>query len=631
MVELAFVTPPEQNWFFRELVATLRDELALLGIQSVRSDNGFPEPRSNLVYVIIPPHEFVALEGSDALGTDPAVLDRTIFVCAEQPLSVHFAPNVELSRRAGAVFDINAEAVRQFRLRGVLAEQLALGYTRRWDHYVPDGERDIDVLFMGCSTQRRTRYLASYARQLSRLTCHFQLSDNAVPNYEHSASFLTTDKWELLARSKLLINLHQAEEPYFEWLRALDAIHCGCVLLSEHSTGYAPFEPGRHFFSASPESIGLLAEGLVANEELRSETASSAYDLIRERRPMSRAVGRLVAVASRLAERPVPARAPVRPTIRPVVRRPDSPRAVTLDPDASMIRRALKDSRLDALELRRSLANVNATVESPTRKPPPRVRRVAASSAWIGGAAPRVSVVTALYNHAAEIVEGLDSVARSSYSGYEIVVVNDGSTDGSGAAVTDWIGSHDHVACLLLQHPVNQGLGAARNTAIEFARGEYCFVLDADNEIYPRCLETLVARLDADPAAAFAYPILEVFQHVEVYAATDGDHLLSRFAWDPAWLRGRNFIDALALIRTSVLRDLGGYAMDRRLYGLEDYDLWCRIADRGLGGSHVAQVLARYRASPSSMLSLAGISLTSAYTALAERSPSLMAGLIPPM
>jgi hypothetical protein len=98
------------------------------------------------------------------------------------------------------------------------------------------------------------------------------------------------------------------------------------------------------------------------------------------------------------------------------------------------------------------------------------------------------------------------------------------------------------------------------------------------------------------------------------------------------YLRTINYVDALALIRLDVLRELRGYTTDLRLYGWEDYDLWCAMAERGAAGVWVPEVVARYRVSPRSMLrSVTEISNTEAFEVLIERHPTLMAGLTPPL
>src|SRR3954453_12446938 len=119
MPELAFVISPKQNHFFRELVAGIRHELDAQGIRPSLHDR-FPEPYPDRIYVLVPPHEYVALEGEDALPPDP-LLARTIFICAEQPGTVHFDDNVELATRAGAVFDINPRSVTLFKRFGIQA------------------------------------------------------------------------------------------------------------------------------------------------------------------------------------------------------------------------------------------------------------------------------------------------------------------------------------------------------------------------------------------------------------------------------------------------------------------------------------------------------------------------------
>jgi hypothetical protein len=154
-------------------------------------------------------------------------------------------------------------------------------------------------------------------------------------------------------------------------------------------------------------------------------------------------------------------------------------------------------------------------------------------------------------------------------------------------------------------------------------------ILDPDTELYPRCLDVLAATLDGIPDAVLAYPMLQVSGMVDWFIAEGGDYLLSVFGWEPRRLRRWARIDGLAMIRTAELRQLGGFTTDPRLSGWEDYDLWCRIADRGWRGQLVPQILGRYRASAVSAPGVRNPVSPAAIAALMERAPRLLAGVLP--
>ena len=101
-------------------------------------------------------------------------------------------------------------------------------------------------LFLGSHSDRRARHLSGYAQSLWRWRSHLILSDNGRPNHDAGPDFVVEDdKRDLLARTKVLLNLHSSDLPYLEGLRLVDAIHCGAVVVSEHSAYTAPFAPGR--------------------------------------------------------------------------------------------------------------------------------------------------------------------------------------------------------------------------------------------------------------------------------------------------------------------------------------------------------------------------------------------------
>lgn len=205
------------------------------------------------------------------------------------------------------------------------------------------------------------------------------------------------------------------------------------------------------------------------------------------------------------------------------------------------------------------------------------------------------TVIVSLYNYQEHIVECLESIRMQTFAGLDLVVVDDCSQDASLEAAREWFGRHGSRfgRYLLLRHASNGGLARARNTAFAQSRTEYVFVLDADNLLYPRCVEALAAALD-NCCASFAYCIHEKFGDV---------HGISNFEpWTPASLRTANMVDAMVLLRKSVWEAVGGYSPNMPVMGWEDFDLWFKLARAGGWGVLVPEILAKYRAHRGSML-----------------------------
>ncbi|MDX6614934.1 MAG: hypothetical protein QOD60_25 [Solirubrobacterales bacterium] len=618
--ELVFVSARRQNLYFDELTDALRHELAEVGLDTAVSVGELPAQREGSVSVLVGPHEFAALGPSgERLGSSR--MRHSIAVCTEQPGTAWHERGARIAGLAGAALDINRRGVRALRRRGVRAGLLQLGYSESWRPPDPAPERDIDVCFLGGATARRERYLSSYAGELWRHHCHLRLGDNSRPNAAAGPSFTAGDhKLALLARSRVLINLHRDDRAYFEWQRVLEAIHCGAAFVSEHSTDFAPLVPGEHFLPGRPESLHLLSAELLADEPERAAMSARALEFIREELPMRAAAERLAETAERLLvqRRPRLPRLPVR--IGPEA--PELKLRSLLsfrrgpNPQNRELLATLKDTRLEMLELRRRLDELSARAEHAGALP--EVEVIAESTAY-AAAAPRVSVVVPSYNQSAHLLEALDSVASLRDAEVELIVVDDASDDGSLDLARGWIAEHDGLPAVVGRHPVNRGLPASRNTGVEIARGETILPLDSDNALYPSAVERLLGALDADPDAAFAYGILASFSE------RGPEGLEGYWGWEPKRLAEKNYIDALALVRRSVLEEFGGYTADRRLHGWEDYDLWCRIAARGMRGAHVPEIVARYRVREDSMISLTNISDVDARRALAERAPGLFA------
>ena len=206
----------------------------------------------------------------------------------------------------------------------------------------------------------------------------------------------------------------------------------------------------------------------------------------------------------------------------------------------------------------------------------------------------RVTVAISLHNYRDHIAACLDSVSAQTIDVLDVVVVDDSSTDGGGDVVRRWLDTNGRRfnRYALLRHARNRGLAAARNAAFGRARTEFAFVLDADNMLYPRCLQQLVASLD-NCAASFSYCYLEEFG-----AATGLQNIRP---WSPDLQHG-NTIDAMVLLRKQAWEAAGGYSMDMPVMGWEDYDLWFKIARMKGWGVQVPEILARYFVHSDSML-----------------------------
>lgn len=614
--ELVFVSARGQNLYFSELADALRHELEALGVGTSASIGELPPPSEGSAAVIVGPHEFAAL-GPPARRLTGSQLQRTVAICTEQPGTPWHERGARIAGLAGIAFDINERGVRALREGGVRAERLQLGYTERW---LPptEHERDVDVCFLGGVTPRRERYLSSYAPELWRRRCQLRLGDNSRPNDAEGPSFTAGPrKLGLLARSRVLLNVHRDDRAYFEWQRVLEAIHCGAAVVSEHSTDFQPLVPGEHFLLGRAESLHLLSAELVDRPDERDAIAVRALEFIREQLPMRTAAERIAEGAEGLLgrRRPRVPRLPVRtgpvepePALRSLLARRDR------DPQSRALLAAFKDARIEMLHLRRRIDEIAARAEHEGTLTA--IETELESRTW-AAASPRVSVIVPSFNQSAHLAEALDSVANLRDVGFELIVIDDASTDGSLELARDWIAAHDGLPALLARHPVNRGLPVARNAGVALARGEAILPLDADNALFPSAAQRLLAALDADPEAAFAYGILASFSE------RGPEGLEGYWGWEPERLAKDNYIDALALIRREVLSELGGYTTDRRLHGWEDYDLWCRIAERGMHGAHVPEIVARYRVREGSMISLTNISDDGARRALAERSPRL--------
>ncbi len=208
-----------------------------------------------------------------------------------------------------------------------------------------------------------------------------------------------------------------------------------------------------------------------------------------------------------------------------------------------------------------------------------------------------VSVVIPTFNYGHFVTEAVDSALAQTYPHREVIVVDDGSTDGTREMLERY---GDRIRYL---HQNNQGLSATRNTGIRAARGEYVGLLDADDLWHPRKLEFQVAYLNEHPEVSLlasdrildrreCWPAVESAPDTVAVTCTLED-VLCRTCFAPS----------SALIRKNCLESAGLF--DPALRCVEDRDLWIRLAATG-ALVRLPLPLIWYRWHPTSLSSKAG-------------------------
>jgi hypothetical protein len=584
-IRVCIVTASGQNVFFAELLDAIGQVLAAAGIQVTRSVNRFPPWRDDVVYLFVP-HEYTPFVESEA-HPSPTHLSRSVVLCTEQPGTSWFEEGAAIAAQAAMAMDINQLGVQELRRRGIEAELMQLGYFAGWDTWggEDNGERPVDVTFMGGYTPRRARALAHCGGSLARRNVQLTMTESLRPHLEDSTHFLSGERrWAALRRSKLIVNVHRGEVGYFEWLRVVGAMLNGCVVVSEHSVGFDPLVPGKHFVSVDYSRLGFAIDTLLADHERIATIRKAAYRLLCDELSLSTAIAPLVQAIERVAATPPKADLAIPASVPPLPREPRLPptepeRILAGHSGVECVRPVVKKPALEQFDLGRQTNMENGSAEAAR---PERLEYHGPCNRQT-----RVSILLTVQDDVDITRRAVASVTGSDFREYELIVIDDRSDDHSLASMRAELDRHPWLTWTVIARSRGHSLSAARNRAIEHARGELIFTLEASNEIYPHALERLVTALDENASASFAYGIIEQFE------AQGPIDLKGWHGWDPTRLRYGNYIGATAMIRRAAILEMGGYTLDTRLCGWEDFTLWCAFANRGFEGLRVPEILTR--------------------------------------
>ena len=191
-------------------------------------------------------------------------------------------------------------------------------------------------------------------------------------------------------------------------------------------------------------------------------------------------------------------------------------------------------------------------------------------------ASPAVSVVIPAYNAAAFIEATLATVAAQTFDDFEVIVIDDGSTDDTAAVAERFLKAHG-LAGQTIKQP-NKKIAGARNTGWRAARAPWIAFLDHDDAWYPNKLERTLKEIATHPDA-------ELVCHNE--NVTEGGRLLRVCKNGPDWtpdmyerllFKGNALSPSCVTVKREKLEEVGGFREDAQFNTVEDYDLWMRLA-----------------------------------------------------
>ncbi|MDO8592874.1 MAG: glycosyltransferase family A protein [bacterium] len=184
-----------------------------------------------------------------------------------------------------------------------------------------------------------------------------------------------------------------------------------------------------------------------------------------------------------------------------------------------------------------------------------------------------ISIIIPIYNQASHLPSLLESISRQTYDNYEIIIVNDGSTDNVIKVLEKYKKIFGHKFSYLEQE--NRGANAARNRGARLAKGEYIIFCDADIIIQPDMLELMRRTLKHNPPASFCYSSFKW-----------GVKTFRLWPYSAEKLRQMPYIHTTSLIRRKDFPEF-----DEAIKRLQDWDLWLTMLEQGKTGIWLDKIL----------------------------------------
>jgi len=198
----------------------------------------------------------------------------------------------------------------------------------------------------------------------------------------------------------------------------------------------------------------------------------------------------------------------------------------------------------------------------------------------------KISVLMGIYNCADTLEEAVEAILNQTYTNWQLVMCDDCSTDHTYAVAQKMAEAHPE-KILLIRNDRNLKLQKTLNHCLRYADGEYIARMDGDDTCSPDRFEKEIIFLNTHPEYALVSCDMSLFDK-------DGEFRGIHYSKEPtkkSFLRTSQFCHAGCMMRTSVMKELGGYSEGKNCERVEDYDLWVRLYAAGYKGYNIQETL----------------------------------------
>lgn len=187
----------------------------------------------------------------------------------------------------------------------------------------------------------------------------------------------------------------------------------------------------------------------------------------------------------------------------------------------------------------------------------------------------KVSVIMGVYNGANYLEESINSVINQTFKDFEFIICDDGSVDNSLSIIENKVQSDSRIK--VLKNTSNKGLGYSLNKCIKVSRGKYLVRMDSDDISVENRIEKLVQSFEENPEYAVLGSGMILFDDHEEWGETKPIEFPSR----EQIFKGPAVAHATTIMNRDVIEKVGLYNTGADKFRVEDYDLWCRLAEAG--------------------------------------------------